>query len=143
MLKLRKVREATRGGMYAGQFTAVREGDYRIEVEVPDSPEAESLLRTVRVRVPDLEIERPERNDMLLGEVAKKTGGFFYIGMDAAMGRSDPPGLANMLVAHDQETYLPGTPNKEFERRLMSWLLAFICGAVCLEWLIRRLNKLA
>ena len=62
--------------------------------------------------------------------------------MDAAMGAARAP-VANLLLPQDQVTYLPGTPDQEFDRLLMTWLLVLICGVLCLEWLIRRLVKLA
>ena len=56
---------ATNGlaGSYLGQLTLSTTGDYRIEVPVPDSPDLEILTKAVRVRVPDREIEKPQRND--------------------------------------------------------------------------------
>jgi hypothetical protein len=65
--------------------------------------------------------------------------------MQAASNRvgSGRPPIATVMEPHDQITYLPGTPDKHFERLLMGWLMVIICGAFCLEWLIRRLSKLA
>jgi hypothetical protein len=34
-------------------------------------------------------------------------------------------------------------PDVDFERRLMTWLMAVICGALAFEWLLRRLSRLA
>jgi hypothetical protein len=128
--------------MYSGQFTTVRQGDYRIVLPVPDI-EDEMLTREVRVRLPAREIERPQRNDALLSEIAKTTNGTYFVSLDAAKGQGGTAPLTNRIAAKDQETYLPGTPDRRFERLLMSWLLAIICGALSLEWLIRRLHKLA
>ena len=129
--------------MYAGQFMATQEGDYHIELTLPASGEEVVLRRDVRVRIPNLEIERPQRNEALLSDLAKSTRGSYYVGMAAAAGRERIPSLASRLPNMDRETFLPGTPDRQFEQQLMSWLLALICGALCLEWLVRRLNKLA
>ena len=51
--------------------------------------------------------------------------------------------ISSLLDPQDQVTYLSGTPDKQFERVLMTWLMGLICGVLCLEWLIRRLSKLA
>jgi hypothetical protein len=51
--------------------------------------------------------------------------------------------LAGALEPQEQIAYLPGLPDAEFARRLMTWLMALICGALCLEWLFRRLSRLA
>jgi hypothetical protein len=144
-LILRKLKDGGREGMFAAQFTALQEGDYRVEMKVPESPEDELLTRDVRVRVPDLEIERPQRNDSLLKEIADKTGGQYAVGLDAAMNRRGvgTAPLYDLIEPQDQETYLPGTPDKRFEKLLMGWLLGLICGVLCLEWVLRRLNKLA
>ena len=143
-LKLRKVKDAARDGMYAAQFTAMQEGDYRVELRSPHSPEDELLTCEVRARVPALEIEKPERNDALLTEIAEKTGGHYFIGIDSVANRAGGGrSLAGQLEPQDQETILPGKPDHRFQRLLMTWLMALICGVLSVEWLIRRLSKLA
>ncbi len=144
-LALRRIEEGAREGTYAAQFTVLQEGDYRVELKVPESSEDELLTAEVRVRLPDIEVERPERNDALLQTIATTSGGVYYVGLDAAVGRGggDALPLVNQLEPQDQETYLQGTPDRTFKRLLMAWLLGLTCGVLCLEWLTRRLNKLA
>ncbi len=103
------------------------------------------MSREVRSRIPALETEQPQRNDALLKDLAEKTGGSYYVGFSAALNRSGAgrAPIVNLLEPQDQVTYLSGTPDKQFELVLMTWLMAFICGVLCLEWLIRRLSKLA
>ncbi len=102
------------------------------------------LVREIRVLAEELEIKQPERNDPLLLDMAQTTGGAYYVGIEPAMGRSgSQPPLVNVLQPQDQVTYLPGLPDPDFERRLMGWLMALICGALSLEWLLRRLSRLA
>ena len=141
-LELRQITNAERPGMYTGQFTTAREGDFRIELPIPGSDD-ELLVQEVRVRLPAREIERPQRNDALLSEIAQASNGVYFVSLDAALGRESVAPLTNQIPSKDQETFLPGTPDKDFEERLMTWLLIVICGALSLEWLIRRLNKLA
>jgi hypothetical protein len=144
-LELRKVDDAARAGMYSAQFTAVLEGDYRVELQPPQGAPDELLHREVRSRIPALETEQPQRNDALLKDLADKTGGAYYVGFDAALNRGGAgrAPIVNLLEPQDQVTYLSGTPDKQFERVLMTWLMGLICGVLCLEWLIRRLSKLA
>jgi hypothetical protein len=143
-LVLRLVKGGAREGTYAGQFTAVQEGDYRVELRPPHGQLDELLVREIRIRVPALETEKSERNDPLLSEIAQMTGGAYYVGVKAATGGvAGAAPLASALHAQDYVSYLPGTPDRSFERRLMAWLLAVICGVLCLEWLVRRLSKLA
>lgn len=143
-LTLRRVKDAARAGEYAGQFTADQEGDYRLELLPPQSTDERVLVAEVRSRVPDIEIERPQRDGVLLSTIAKRTGGDYFAGLGAAFG-PEKIALATQLNEKpaDQITYLPGTPDKAFDQRLMLWLLGAICGVLSLEWLIRRLNKLA
>ena len=141
-LALRQIPNAERAGTYTGQFTTTREGDYRIELPVP-GVEDELLVQEIRVRLPAREVERPQRNDALLAEIAKTTEGAYFVNLDTAMGRTTAAPLTNQISAKDQETFLPGTADRLFDERLMSWLLVLIAGSLSLEWLIRRINKLA
>lgn len=134
--------DPARKGMYVGQYTALEEGTYRLEMAVPDS-DAEQLSRRIQVKVPDLERENPERNDALLSEIAKRTGGMYYVGTDAVLGARGVPPLANQLHDRTEVTYLAGVTDREFEHNWLKGLLIVICGLLCVEWLIRRLSKLA
>ena len=142
-INLRQVQNAAREGMYAGQFSVLTEGDYRIELPIPRATEDILLTREVRARVPDLEIEHPQRNDALLSDIGRRTGGAYYVGMPAVVGRGGMPSLASAIVPQEQQTYLPATPDRDFDQRLMTWLMGLLCGVLCVEWLVRRLNRLA
>ncbi len=142
---LRKVQDSAREGMYEAQFTATQAGDYRIEVTPAEGKDDELLTADVRVRVPALEIEHPQRNDALLKELTDKTGGEYYIGFNAAMNRGGAgrATLASVIQPNDQTIYLPESVDSQFDQHLMGWLIALIVGVLSLEWLIRRLSKLA
>lgn len=143
-LVLKAVKDEGREGIYVEQFTVLQEGDYRIELAHPASAET-FLTREVRVKIPTRETEAPERNDPLLREIAEKTGGKYYIGLAPTAGDNSPirTTLAGNIRPQDQKTMLPGTPDRNFERQLMLWLMGWIAGLLCLEWLLRRLNRLA
>jgi hypothetical protein len=141
-LPLALVKESPRPGTYAGQFTAAKDGDYRLELRMPDAVD-ELLTRQVRADIPKREIEHPQRNDALLREITSKTDGDYYIGFDDATSGRLRPALANVIEPQDQKTIIPGTPDRDFDRRLMTWLMGLIVGVLCLEWLLRRLSKLA
>jgi len=136
------VADPTRKGMFVGQFTALQEGTYRLELGVPEA-DNEQLTRRIQVKVPDLERENPERNDALLSEIAKRTGGAYYVGTEAVLGTRGLPALSTQLTDRTEVTYLAGVTDRDFERNWMNGILAVVCGALCLEWLIRRLSKLA
>ena len=59
------------------------------------------------------------------------------------LGSQGLPPLASQLRDQTEITYLAGVTDREFEHRWMQALLALVAGALCLEWLIRRLSKLA
>jgi hypothetical protein len=134
--------DPTRAGAYFGQFPVLQEGTYRLELPVPES-EKERLGRRIQVMVPDLERENPRRNDALLSAIAKNTGGRYYIGMEAAIdaGATDP--LVVQLKDRTSTTIVPIAPNRHRDEVWLRWLMSGLCGVLCLEWLIRRLAKLA
>jgi heme/copper-type cytochrome/quinol oxidase subunit 4 len=139
---LQMMPDPARKGMYVGQFTALVEGTYRLEMAVPES-DSDQLSRRIQVKVPDLERENPERNDALLSEIARRTGGTYYVGADAVLGVQGMPPLASQLHDRTEVTYLAGIADRDFEHQWLRGLLIAICGLLCFEWLVRRLVKLA
>lgn len=132
--------DPSRAGAYRGQFVVHKEGAYRLELPVPDS-ENERLTRRIQVRVPDLEREHPQRNDALLSEIATKTGGAYFIGLDAALtggGKAKP--LVEILRDQSRTITTVAAPTPLWATSAVMYAL---CGLLCLEWLIRRLAKLA
>lgn len=147
-LVLRKVKNAAREGMYQVQFPTLQVGDYRIEVTPTEQAGEQLLTAEVRVRAPTLEIEQPRLDEPLLVEVSETTadlGGAYFRGMNAAMNRSgaNQATLAAAIQPNDQLVYLPESIDKDFDQNLMGWLMGLIVGLLCLEWLVRRLSKLA
>ena len=126
----------------------------RRQVVVP-GPGQEAVLGLAAIgRALDLEQVGRHDNFFALGghslltmkvaaEIARQTGGEYYVGVDAAMGRLGAPPLSSVIEPNNVSTTLAGTPDTDFQRLLMGWLLAAICGALTFEWLIRRLSKLA
>lgn len=134
--------EPGRAGMYAGQVTATEEGTYRLELAVPQS-EDERLTRRLQVSLPDLERENPQRNEKLLNRIAEGTEGQYYAKLDTALVAGQPDSLLTRLKDRSRTIILPEAPNPLWEREWLTWLLTAACSLLCLEWLIRRLAKLA
>jgi hypothetical protein len=134
--------DSARKGHFAGQLTALKPGPYALELVVPESND-ERLARRFQVIVPEREQENPERNDALLSELARRTGGTYTIGAEKVLGGPGIRPLAGELKDQTESTFLSGVPDLEFQRWWMTVLLGVICGALCLEWLLRRLMKLA
>jgi hypothetical protein len=136
---VRLVADPARVGSFQGQFAVRQEGAYKLDLLVPQSQQ-ERLTKRIQVRVPDLERENPERNDALLSEIAGATGGVYYVGLAAPFNRPAGEDLASQLKDKSRVVTLPLAPRKLWDNH---WLLGWIAGALCLEWLVRRLSRLA
>lgn len=126
------LRDARRPGQYVGDFRVSSAGTWRMELQVPDSREIQT--ETIEVQVPQLESDHPELNAGLLTEMTRDTGGAYLSLSESA---SELPGL------------LPGR-GREFatEERLQTlwdrdWLLYLLAALLSLEWLTRKLHRLA
>jgi hypothetical protein len=143
-LTLKSSGGAVRPGTFDAQLVPLQEGEYQIRLPIPDSDTNDILSKTIRATIPDLEKVNPIRNDPLLAEIADRTRGHFYVGIN----EFDVDGEAEfspqkLIVPQDQETFLTGTLDRFFQRKLMIWLLAWITVAFCAEWTIRRCHKLS
>ncbi len=134
--------DPSRAGAYLGQFPALQEGTYRLDLAVPES-QNERLSRRIQVKAPDLERENPRRNDALLSTIAKQTGGKYYVGVQAATATTGPNSLVDQLMDRTSVVIQPVAPNPQREELWLKVLMVVLCGLLCLEWLIRRLMKLA
>lgn len=136
------VADPNRKGMFHGQFTALQPGPHRIELPIPDSQE-DPLSRRIMVKIPDLEKDNPRRNDPLLSDIAARTGGRYYVGLPAALGAEGVAPLTGQLKDRSRITPKSGDRDQQWQQLWMTWLLCGICGVLCLEWLVRRLSRLA
>ena len=132
-----------RPGNFIGQFDVRKEGSYRIELPVPDAPD-QPLVRRIQAVVPNLEFEKTRRNEALLSALATRTGGRYYTSLQIALnGNPDVQPLAGQIENRAEIETRQGAPDKEFSETINRLLLAMICGALCCEWLLRRLKRLA
>jgi hypothetical protein len=134
--------DPSRAGTYLGQFPVLKEGEYRLELPIPESRE-EVLTRSIPVVMPKLEEENPQRNAALLRQIAAKTEGIYYPNLMAALVASTPDSLVAKLEGRTLTEVVPVAPNPKWEEDWLRWMMIALCGALCLEWLIRRLAKLA
>ncbi|HMP07614.1 MAG TPA: hypothetical protein PJ982_14790, partial [Lacipirellulaceae bacterium] len=58
-------------------------------------------------------------------------------------GDGDQPTLPRLLPSRAETQIRVGKPDLRYAERVNQALLAVICGALSLEWLLRRLFKLA
>ena len=129
--------------MYVGQATVMQEGTYQLALPIPGGNE-EPLSNYLQVRVPDRERTHAERNDALLASITKETGGIYYRQLETAIhGDKSTPPLSQAIKSRAEIKLVKGAPDKDFARAQMSWLLGVIAGSLFIEWIVRRLNRLA
>jgi len=133
--------DLTRPGMFAGRFPVLREGEYRLELPIPESAD-ERLVRRIEVAIPNLEKKRPQRNDAILSRIAERTGGRYYVGMAQLLAPTPSP-FASLLKDRTRTTIEPEEPDPRWQETWRRWLMIVLCGLLCVEWLTRRLLKLA
>jgi hypothetical protein len=134
--------DPTRAGTYAGQYTALEEGDYRLELLVPESAD-ERLTRRIQVSMPDLERQNPQRNSKLLARLADGSHGKYYPELENAIGLRAREPLVGQLKDRTRTVVFTATPDPLWEQTWLKWLMYGICSFLFAEWLIRRLFKLA
>jgi tetrahydromethanopterin S-methyltransferase subunit B len=136
-IDLMPLQDASQLGVYVNQFLAKQTGTYEVQLPIGSLSERQVLTQSVAIRVPTREVQRPQRNDRLLADLAKKTGGQYSSSL------SDSVDTLASIATREQINYLPGAPDRPFQQRLMGWFMALIATALSLEWLLRRLSKLA
>jgi hypothetical protein len=143
-LTLRALQESSRQGEYQTQFTVTENGDYRIELAPPESRIEELLTAKIKVSSSKAETQDPLLNQADLEMLAERSDGQYFPNLStAASGSPEDLTLLSAIAANDQETVMPGAPDRLFKETLMWWLMALMVGVLSLEWLIRRLSKLA
>lgn len=140
---LRLQADADRPGMYVGQLTVLLEGTYQVVLPLPDQEE-EPLARFLQVRIPDLERMHSERNEPLLASLAGETGGVYYRSLEQAVHGDDTVRpLADSIGSRAEVKLLKSAPDRQFAKTQMQWLLGLVAGSLFLEWIVRRVNRLA
>lgn len=132
-----------RQGNFVGQFSVRKEGSYRIELQIPETVD-EQLIRRLQVTAPNLEFAQTQRDENLLAALAKRSGGRYYTSLNSAItGTENLRPVAEMIESRAEARIQRGAPDRDFAKLISKSLLGVICGALCLEWIIRRLMRLA
>ncbi|MBP3693580.1 MAG: hypothetical protein J6J31_03970 [Thermoguttaceae bacterium] len=121
-------------GLYAGRFTVLTEGRFRVELPIPDS--SERLVQRAEIILSDLERSVPLRDQRFLNVLAQETGGMAFESPDEPEFLTFPETVRDRtrtLVEFDSAS--PVIPPEI--------LLYVLVALLSLEWLIRRLLKLA
>ncbi|MCA9131792.1 MAG: hypothetical protein KDA45_01500, partial [Planctomycetales bacterium] len=144
-LVLRPLADGSQPGVYTGQFPVQVPGEYGLQLQLGGLASDEVLTATVDAKVPAREMQHSERNDELLRQLAVETGGKYWTGADQTLIAEGPdqPDIVSLITPQDQVAFLPGAADRTFQLRWRGWLLAWIAGSLSLEWLARRLHRLA
>lgn len=167
--KIRTVRmtlDPNAPGSYQGHLPLTEEGDWALSLHLPDTQE--KLLRTITVRMSDLERESISRNETLLKQLAEKSGGRYFASPGIAqtplresalygrlfmndrleaekdavpttVGEELPPELLDLLKVRSQRA----VPDLAAQRSLATLFLAILAALLLIEWTLRRLARLA
>ena len=125
-----------------GSFVLSSEGSWRIMLTIAGN-EADRTVRRIQATLPDRELARPRLQRGVLEQLAVATGGSTRFLTDTAWGSDDPARLADLLPDRSRKEYERGAGDNAFKQLLNSVLLATGIGLLCLEWVLRRLAKLA
>lgn len=128
-------------GTFVGRFPVTAEGNYQLALTMPDD-QSIRLERRFQVKMPDRERENPVRNDALLQHLADSTEGRYYLGTKAA-ATTGPDSLVAQLPNRTKTIVLASTPDTKWEQTWLMWLMFIVVGLLAIEWIIRRLLKLA
>ena len=144
-LSLRPLPDGSQPGVYTGQFPVRIAGEYTIQLQLGGLTSNAVLSASVDARVPAREMQNTERNDALLRQLAIDTGGRYWPGVDriASTPEIAAATIADLIPTQEQVAYVPGAPDREFQLRWLGWLMAWIASCLSLEWLARRLHRLA
>jgi hypothetical protein len=134
------VRDEGRVGQYVGDFRANMPGSYLVKIRIPGSAEgpepgsSDELSAKIDVVLPNLEADNPRQNAKLLADLARDTGGAYLSVSGAA--REIPA----LLPDRSEQFLLDETLRTLWDRQ---WVLYLLVGLLSVEWLTRKLLKLA
>jgi hypothetical protein len=124
--------DPTRKSEYVGDLRVTMAGQYRLELDVPDS--SETVRELITVTLPRLEMESLRQEVDRLESLVKDTGGAYLTLAEA------PEKLPALLENRGQAVVLDQQVDELWDRR---WVLFLLAGLLAAEWLTRKLLKLA
>ncbi len=125
--------DKTRAGQFQGTLTASLPGRYRLELPIPES--TEQVVQYLQVEVPNLEFVKPEQDAAQLQRLATTEFGGKYLPLELA--EKQLPGL---LPDRSTTKIQFDVPRPLWDRQ---WVLYLLIVLLSVEWLTRKLLKLA
>ncbi len=130
---LRLMADKQRPGQFVSDFRLSLPGTYRLELSIPES--TDKLTEKLDVSLPNLETANARQNVQLLRSLAEETGGT-YLPLDDKAAIELP-----RLLPNQGEEFLVDERLRTLWDR--DWVLYVLVGLLSVEWLTRKLLKLA
>jgi hypothetical protein len=127
-------RDRDRPRQYWADFRASVPGTYRILVRPQPDDEKQNLSAKIDVVLPNLEFDNPRQNAKLLADLARETGGK-YLTLENAAAE-----LPALLPDRGERFAVDEQLRALWDRQ---WVLYLLVGLLGLEWLTRKLLRLA
>jgi hypothetical protein len=124
--------DSTRAGQHVASFRVSQPGTWRIELPIPQS--RERVIEKLDVVLPNLETDNARQNVQLLRQMADDTGGGYFTIAEAAT--EVPKKLPNMGEEFQIDQQLKSLWDRE-------WVMYLLIALLSIEWLTRKLLKLA
>ena len=117
---------------FVGDLRVTVPGRYRLELPVPDS--SETVAGEITVTLPRLEMETLRQDVAALESLVAETGGA-YVPLEEAADQ-----IPDLLINKGQSFVLDQQVVELWDRR---WVMFLLIGLLSIEWLSRKLMKLA
>lgn len=130
--QVRMQRDTNRAGQFVGSFRVSSPGVWRIDVPIPQS--GDQLSEKIDVVLPNLETDNARQNAQLLRRIAEDTGGAYFSLAEAA------DNVPKRLPNRGEEFQIDQQLRTLWDRE---WLMYLLIGLLSIEWLTRKLLKLA
>ncbi len=127
-------RDRDRPGQYWADFRASVPGTYRILVRPQLEDEKQNLSAKIDVVLPNLESDNPRQNAKLLADLARETSGK-YLTLESAAAE-----LPSLLPDRGERFAVDEQLRALWDRQ---WVLYLLVGLLGVEWLTRKLLRLA
>lgn len=124
--------DASRAGQFVGSFRVSTPGLWRLELPIPQS--VQRLVEKVEVVLPNLETDNARQNAQLLRVIAEDTGGAYFPIAEAAAE------IPSHLPDKGEEFQIDQQLRTLWDR---AWLMYLLIALLAVEWLTRKLLKLA
>lgn len=125
-------RDANRPAEYTGDLRVVLPGRYRLELAIPDA--TETLSAELNVQLSRLEASSLIQNAELLQSLTRETGGR-YLPLSEALAQ-----IPQLLPNQGERAIIDEQIEEQWDQL---WVLMVLAGLLSLEWLSRKLIKLA